>query len=128
MISAPLPEVSHLSCDKSCMRPRKELARAFPVKGALIMGKRTVDPSMLHLYLPPANEVWGKVIFSQAPIILFTGGGVCMPRGGCMPSGGMRAWACACRGHAWPGGTLGRRDGHCSGWQASYWNAFLLAC
>ena len=24
--------------------------------------------------LPPANEVWGKVIFSQASVILFTGG------------------------------------------------------
>ena len=28
------------------------------------------------------NEVWGKVIFSQACVILFTGGG-----------GGLRAWA-----------------------------------
>ena len=26
--------------------------------------------------LPPANEVWGKVIFSQASVILFTGEGV----------------------------------------------------
>ena len=25
--------------------------------------------------LPPANEVWGKVIFSQASVILSTGGG-----------------------------------------------------
>ena len=24
------------------------------------------------------------------------------------------------------GGMSGRRDGHCSGWYASYWNAFLL--
>ena len=24
------------------------------------------------------------------------------------------------------GGVHGRRDGHCSGWYASYWNAFLL--
>ena len=23
------------------------------------------------------------------------------------------------------GGMCGRRDGHCSGWYASYWNAFL---
>ena len=26
------------------------------------------------LFLPPANEVWGKVIFSQASVILLTGG------------------------------------------------------
>ena len=29
-----------------------------------------------NLLLPPANEVWGKVIFSQASVILFTEGGV----------------------------------------------------
>ena len=29
-------------------------------------------------FLPPANEVWGKVIFSQASVILLTGGGVCL--------------------------------------------------
>ena len=28
------------------------------------------------LYLPPANEVWGKVIFLHLCVILFTGGGV----------------------------------------------------
>ena len=31
-------------------------------------------------------------------------------------------------GHAWHGGgggMYGRRDSHCSGWYASYWNAFL---
>ena len=29
-------------------------------------------------------------------------------------------------GHAWQGGIHGRRDEHCSGWYASYWNAFLF--
>ena len=34
---------------------------------------------------------------------------------------------CVCgRGHAWQGGLRGRRDGHCSGRYASYWNAFLF--
>ena len=33
----------------------------------------------------------------------------------------------AWRGHAWLGGGLhGKRDGHCSGRYASYWNAFLF--
>ena len=30
------------------------------------------------------------------------------------------------RGHVWQGDVRGRRDGHCSGRYASYWNAFLL--
>ena len=29
-------------------------------------------------------------------------------------------------GHACQVGVHGRRDGHCSGWYASYWNAFLF--
>ena len=38
--------------------------------------------------------------------------------------------ACMADGHAWQGvcmagGMHGRRDSHCSGWYASYWNAFL---
>ena len=31
----------------------------------LVMGRHLVNPSIFKL-LPPANEVWGKVIFSQA--------------------------------------------------------------
>ena len=30
-------------------------------------------------------------------------------------------------GHVWQGCMQGRRDGHCSLWYASYWNAFLLS-
>ena len=50
--------------------------------------------------LPPANEVWGKIIFSQASVILSTGRGVDTPQ-----HYGIRS-------------TSGR--------YASYWNAFLL--
>ena len=49
-------------------------------------------------------------------------------------AGGMHGGACMVEGergreHAWQGvhgrgGMHGRRDGHCSGWYASYWNAF----
>ena len=42
--------------------------------------------------LPPANEVWGKVIFLHLSVILFTGGCL-VPRGD--------AWS---RGSAWSGG------------------------
>ena len=41
--------------------------------------------------LPPANEVWGKVIFLHLFVILFTGGmpgpGGCLLRGGSAPGG-----------------------------------------
>ena len=49
------------------------------------------------MFLPPANEVWGKVIFLHLFVILFTGGacmvapgGACMvaPRGACMVAPG----------------------------------------
>ena len=30
--------------------------------------------STFHIFLPPANEVWGKVIFLHLSLILFTGG------------------------------------------------------
>ena len=37
--------------------------------------------------LPPEKEVWGKVIFSEASVILFTGGGG-LPTGGSSLGGG----------------------------------------
>ena len=53
-------------------------------------------------YLPPANEVWGKVIFLHLSVILFTGGvrgcrgGACMVARGCMVAGGVRGSGGAC--------------------------------
>ena len=72
--------------------------------------------------VPPANEVWGKVMFLQLSVILFTGrGGL----GGSILEGG--------KGVSVPGGLfLGRvsagktRRTVKSEWYASYWNAFLL--
>ena len=49
----------------------------------------------------------------------------------CMVKEGMHGKGVACmvkegmHGKGW-GGVYGRRDGHCSGWYASCWNAFLL--
>ena len=59
--------------------------------------------------------------------------GVCMAGGVC-GSGGHAWWGGVWRGgHVWQmrcmrggGGMCGRRNGHCSGWYASYWNAFLF--
>ena len=42
-------------------------------------------------------------------------------RGACMAGG-----TCMAGGCAWQGAMCGRRNGHCSGRYASYWNAFLL--
>ena len=53
-------------------------------------------------YYRPANEVWGKVKFSQTSVILFTGGRACP--GGVHTRGG----AMYARGHAWLGGMHGR--------------------
>ena len=38
-------------------------------------------------FLPPANEVWGKVIFSEACVKNSVHGGVCLVPGGPGPSG-----------------------------------------
>ena len=46
----------------------------------------------------------------------------CVWLGG-MHGGGIHGRGCACM-HV--GGVNGRRDGHCSRWYASYWNAFLF--
>ena len=107
-----------------------------------IAARGTCSSLRVVFLLPPANEVWGKIIFSQVSVVLFTGGacvpGVCVWLGACMP-GGVHAWGCACLGvhgrgacvvggvHSQGGGSVrGRKDGHCSGRYASYWNTFLF--
>ena len=52
------------------------------------------------------------------------GWGACMV-GGMHGEGCIEGGMCG-RGVCVAGGMCGRRDGHCSGWYASYWNAFLL--
>ena len=56
-------------------------------------------------FLPSATVV--AVMFSQASVILSTGEGVCVAKGG----GGMHARG---EGRVWQGDVPGRRDGHCS--------------
>ena len=88
--------------------------------------------SHLSALLPPANEVWGKAIFSHQFVILFTGGGVCMVLFGGTGVGGVCGFI--------RGGMHGFIWGACvvfsvffgyneirsmSGRYASYWNAFL---
>ena len=57
-------------------------------------------------FLPPANEVWGKVIFLHQFVILFTGGACVVAWGACVvaPGGCGFIWGCAwfyLGGHAW---------------------------
>ena len=50
------------------------------------------------MFLPPANEVWGKVMFLQVSVILSTEAACVVARVACMVAGG----------HAWlPGGVHG---------------------
>ena len=46
--------------------------------------------------------------------------GACMAEGACMV-GGMHS-----RGCVWQGVCVAEKNGNCSGWYASYWNAFLF--
>ena len=102
----------------------------------------------LFLFLPPANEVWGKVIFLHLFVILFTGEGGCLVLGGAWSGGsgprgawsGAGAWSGGdlvlggmLKGRVWSRGVPAPRgpggdspDGYCCGRYASYWNAFLL--
>ena len=51
---------------------------------------------------------WGKVIFSQASVILSTGGGVCVAGGGGVRGrGGMHGWG------VWQGGCTWQEEGVC---------------
>ena len=76
--------------------------------------------------LPPANEVWGKVICLQVcvcPQGVPVYGGV--PRPGVVPSPGCRG--CLVRGVWSRGGCLVENppNGYCCRQYTSYWNAFL---
>ena len=98
-------------------------------------------------FLPPANEVWGKVIFLHLFVILLAEGvpglgggawswgvpgpgGCLVPRGVPGPGGGCLLRGCVpALGGAWSRGVPGgdpRRDGYCCRRYASYWNAFLF--
>ena len=90
-------------------------------------------------FLPPANEVWGKVIFSEACVKNSVHGGegvvsqhalqVVSQYALQVSSGGLQAYTLGGSWGVWPGGVSRPTpvDGYCRGWYASYWNAFLLS-
>ena len=75
----------------------------------MIINTRIMLLSLNFKFLPPANEVWGKVIFLHQFVILFTGGGMRGCWGGMCGfiRGGVRGFiwgACVVifrGGHAW---------------------------
>ena len=74
---------------------------------------------ILHVFLPPANEVWGKVICLQECVC---------PRGVPAPGGCLLPWrmctACSSRMRT-ACSSAPPSHGHCCGRYVSYWNAFL---
>ena len=69
---------------------------------------------MFRFFLPPANEVWGKVIFSEVCVSHSVHGGegeecVCV---GCMAGGACMVGGMCGRGHAWQGGVGHVAGGH----------------
>ena len=84
-------------------------------------------------FLPPANAVWGKVIFLHLSVILFTGGSTCAgtPLAG-TPQAGTPPRRYTPRAGTSPLGRYPPRTSAC--WEiratsvryASYWNAFLF--
>ena len=87
-------------------------------------------------YLPPANEVWGKIIISQARVqnSVHGEGGAC-PRcgvpapggGGCLvPGVGGGGCLVPVLGGRGGGHQAPSSDGYCCRRYASYWNAFFF--
>ena len=73
------------------------------------------------LLLPPANEVWGKVIFSQVSVILSTGG--CAGQWACMAVGAWQGVCVAGCGWVWQGWVcvVGGVHGRETAWQGHVW-------
>ena len=65
-----------------------------------------LSPPNLSLLLPPANEVWGKVIFLHLFVILFTGG--VWSQGGACSWGGLIPEGCLLQGRPWSQGGASR--------------------
>ena len=110
------------------------------------------NPKILFVaFLPPTNEVWGKVMFLHACVILLTGGGgslydatSCLADWSYVPSGGVVSvsgpmflpggiWGSLYSWESLSEGVSAQGDPRTetlstvmSGCYASYWNAFLL--
>ena len=93
------------------------------IRTTIVLGEDEAKCWLVCL-LQPANEVWGKVIFSQA--CLSAHGGCLCPGGGVSVKGGSLSREGVCQGGLCPG-SLCQGDPRTvkSGRYASYWIAFL---
>ena len=92
---------------------------SFTISGSIMISQTGVVNSSVwgeNVLLPPANEVWGKVICLQAC--------VCPQGRGCLARGGPAPGGCLVLVQGVPGGDP--PDGYCCGRYASHWNAFLF--
>ena len=136
-----------LECRLWCKTERNRLRKGKQWRIDFLSSNTQWHHWMTSDLLPPANEVWGKVIFLHLSAILFTGeGGIPACLAGLR--GGIPACLASLQAHTkggswgvWNGGGLqahtggnpsmhwGRHppaDGYCCGRYASYWNAFLF--
>ena len=120
------------------------LRLSFDTKYAFLMKCTVVLRLVFKAFLPPAEEVWGKVMFLHLCVILFTGGGVSPTAPRCRPPwmqtspppGFGRPPGCRPPGSGRPPQMqtplgLGRHPPpppirSTSGRYASYWHAYLL--
>ena len=122
------------ACLTTCCRPEQRSELLNRKRG----DNNEINPNSRAL-LPPANEVWGNVIFLHLSVILFTGGGGWHPSMPCM--GGLQAHTRRRSWGIWPGGSPGSHPGGgcvsqqalrqtppwmATGQYACYWNAFLF--
>ena len=99
----------------------------------------SIQETVFFTFLPPVNEVWGKVMFSQ--VFAYPRGGGVLPLnpGGCLPLGlgvcvYLWVWGCALESEGVPLGLRGCTHPldpppplrSSSGQYASYWNALLF--
>ena len=124
--------VYNQTCVQRVKRVRNARFVAVKFKGAIYSkGTFALKKSERESFLPPAKEVWGKVIFSQASIILFMvmgagrgwfpsmhhrshDQGVCI-QGSMHRGGGLHPWGSASKGRGSASWGVGGSGGSASG-------------
>ena len=122
---------SHLQrYSPSCRRPQRSLNIPFTAYGHFSIEKEWYQSRLgsreVSGLLPPANEVWGKVIFSQACVIPSVHEGRGVRRESAHPPVGQNPPGCSPPRQTTLDADPPPRDMSTSGQYASYWNAYLL--
>ena len=105
---------------------RKEPNLSLSITKVVMVLKQGLQITPFLLYYRPQRS-WGKVIFSQASVILLTGRGGTSSWGVFPPGGCSLLGSASSQGVPPPGGLVETpRDSYCCRRYASYWNAFLF--